>query len=144
MRILNLQEFLQVPKGTFYMKYEPCIFGPLCIFEGSAGNIDFFYIQFNDAIDFNESGELWDHLEEARVDSSISLKMDYDIVSRDGLFEEDQMFAILEEKDVEELLLKIFNSFLYVYTPLTDVNIQKELLMSCIEFIKKNFSDIVT
>lgn len=58
MRIVNRQQFLAMPAGTVYAKYEPCSFEDLCIKGDSLPN-DWFYQQIVDAIDVHDGGQFW-------------------------------------------------------------------------------------
>lgn len=106
MRIVNRQEFLAMPAGTVFYKYEPCVFEDLQIKAESIGDIDFFYQEITSAIECNDSGEFFDLLNKAKEDG-ISLPMDFYCGSRDGLFDQDQLFAVFEPDDVRGLIERL-------------------------------------
>ena len=105
MKIVNRNTFLAMPPGTIYSKFEPCIFGDLCIKEESLSN-DWFYQDIVDAIDVNDSGEFGEILCRAN-DTGESIPMDFHCLSRDGLFDDNQLFAVFERDDVVALIKRL-------------------------------------
>lgn len=105
MKIVNRKTFLEMPPGTVYAKFEPCIFGNLCIKDDSLSN-DWFYQNIVDAIDVNDSGEFGDVLFRAN-DTGESIPMDFHCLGRDGFFDNDQLFAVFERKDIEALIERL-------------------------------------
>lgn len=105
MKILNLTEFRKQPQGTLFSKYEPCAFDDLCI-KGETLDCDFLYQDIVGAIDAKNDDEFQNklHLSEALGNS---IKMDFDCQSRDGCFEDGQLFAVWEISDVEALIIKL-------------------------------------
>ena len=102
MRIVGLQEFLKLPCETLFSKYQPCIFGDLCIKKDSITDIDFFYVQLSEAIDADGSCQLFDFLEEAEKNVK-KLDIDLHCWSRDGMFEKGQLFAVWELEELNAL-----------------------------------------
>lgn len=102
MRIVGLAEFLAQPLGTVFCTYAPCIFGDLCIYEGRVcpENVDFYYTPISNIVDANSDSVLFDKLDMAEKDPSISLDFSFEETSRDGMFVPTQLFAIWEEKDL--------------------------------------------
>jgi len=105
MRIIDRKTFLEQPPGTVYAKYEPCFFGPLLIKGDSLPN-DFGYQQIADAIDCTGSGDFADKLFFAQENGE-SIPMDFDCQGRDGLFDDDQLFAVFDRVDVEQLIARL-------------------------------------
>lgn len=101
MKIVNRETFLKMPKNTVFTKYEPCNFGDLMI-KGETLYPDFFQQQVLQ-VDCNDSVEFIDILEAARKEGK-SFNLDLDCEGRDGLFDEDQLFAVFEKADVEMLI----------------------------------------
>lgn len=104
MRIVNLQQFLELPAGTIFAKYEPCAFEELCIKHKSIPP-DFFYypimnIQCRGSNDFSS-------LLDAAENDGADLAMDFDSINRDGCFEPDQLFAVWSSADVAGLITKL-------------------------------------
>lgn len=110
MRILNREQFLALPAGYVYAKYVPCMFESMSIkgdtiyHDGKA--IDWFYQQIMDAIDAKDSGEWGNLLEESELTGK-SVPMNFECEGRDGCFEDDQLFAVFEPKDVADLIQRL-------------------------------------
>ncbi len=103
MRIVNRKEFLAMPEGVLYSKYQPCFFGELAIKGDSIGDNDFYYQDIAGAIKSNNSGEWADILFDAQ-ESGESFDIDLDCEGRDGMFEQDELYAVWEQKDVLTLI----------------------------------------
>jgi hypothetical protein len=106
MKIVNLQQFLALPGETLFCKYQPCAFGELEIKVENSGERDFLTQDIAGAIAFNDSGEYVDKLEAAR-EQGTSLPMDFDFPGRDGMFDDEQLFAVYERADVEALIERL-------------------------------------
>lgn len=98
MRIVNRKTFLQLPAGTVFSKYSPCIFGDLSI-KGDTVSNDFLVQDIVGSIDSETDSGYYDKINASEKDG-VSLKMDFDVMGRDGLFDDDQLFAIWERDDV--------------------------------------------
>ena len=109
MRIVNREEFLKMPQNTVFSKYIPYVFGQLFIKDESIGSdgFDFYYSQIADAIDCKSSTDFDDLLDKAKRDSTLSLRMDFEGLGRDGCFEDDQLFAVFEKEDVAKLINRL-------------------------------------
>lgn len=105
MKIINKKEFLKLPANTVFSDYEPCNFGPLMIKGDNVGN-DYSEQQIADAIKCSDSGEFIDLLEKAGKEE-ISVDMDFDCEYRNGLFEDDGLYAIWEKKDIQALIERL-------------------------------------
>ncbi len=114
MKIVDLQTFKAMPEGTVFMKFEPCIFGDLCV-KAETMERDFVAASLTDGIDASDSGEMADKLFAAMKDPDLSISMDFEAYSRDGMFEDDQMFAVYEKADIEGLVKKL-SECLLAYT----------------------------
>lgn len=108
MRIINREEFLKLGAGTVFCKYVPCAFGDLqlkCDDPGQYGN-DFVTIPLTGDIwiqGANNSEEYFEALTKAE-EGKISIRADYEGSSRDGIFEEDQLFCIWDKEDIGRLI----------------------------------------
>lgn len=119
MRIVDRATFLAMPAGTLYAKYEPCVFGELQVKEGTCyaadrvTRIDFYTQQlipwFNGT---QSSSDYFDTLEAAEKGTPTPA---FDMPARDGLFDDDQLFAIFERADVEALIAKLTRSLVEGY-----------------------------
>lgn len=106
MKILNRDKFIQLPENTLYTEYQPCNFGNLTI-KGTSmiwdhGN-DYQTQEIHDAIKCGGSDEFFDILDKAEK-SEESMEMDFDCQGRDGCYEMDQLYAVWEKKDIEQLI----------------------------------------
>lgn len=111
MRIVNKQEFYKLPEGTLFAKYKPIIFDDLCIKYQNMYNhkkepIDYVYESLLGNVDCESSGDVTDILLEAEEKGN-SFKLDFDCGERDGLYEDDALFAIYEKEDVVEFIRKL-------------------------------------
>lgn len=102
MRIVDRAEFLSMPAGTVYAKWEPCVFGPLCIKGDMRSDNDWYYIEASDApaIDYGES--IIDVLD--RLDSGHVVGVDYNYWFSDSMYDPGQRFCIWSEVDVRALI----------------------------------------
>lgn len=109
MRIVDRLAFLSLPAGTVYAKYEPCFFeevsikGDTCC--GLKGEpIDWFYQSLNSP-NFegaHDSGAWMERLD--AIQTGMPSGALEEVESRDGLFDQDQLFAIWEPDDVQFLI----------------------------------------
>lgn len=106
MKIVDRKAFLTLPPETLFSKYEPCVFGDLCIKGDTIGSNDFAYQQIADAVAAHDGGEFANKLFDAKA-SGGSVAMDFDCQGRDGLFDADQLFAVWEPADVAALLVRL-------------------------------------
>ena len=114
MRIVNLTEFLQQPKGTLFIKFEDSIFtSPLLVLDTVVKNNDYYYINITRSIDWDE---LDNNTNDNIVDSTQSFNIETDGVQRDGTYDKDQLFAIYEKEDIKKILQKLHKGYTDLYT----------------------------
>jgi hypothetical protein len=106
MKIVNRDEFLKLPAGTVFAKYSPSVFGELMIkgaslFHDGTGN-DFLYQPIVDAIECEDSDEFIQKCDAA--ENGESVRFDFDCLGRDGFFDYDELYAVWERVDVEQLI----------------------------------------
>lgn len=111
MRIVDRATFLAMPAGTVYAKYEPYLFDHLAI-KGDTwphGNdpirSDFLYQSVTHSFDRADSTDFGDVLDRATAGGTVP--MDFDTTARDGLFDEEQLFAVWDRHDVEALITRL-------------------------------------
>ncbi len=101
MRIVNLEEFRKLPEGVLFMEYHSTAFGPLTI-KGETWESDYLEcIPFRD-LDTQDSKEYYEvlkHMEETGEPRPIEISY-----SREGLFEKDKKYAIIEKGDYDKFL----------------------------------------
>lgn len=108
MKIINRKEFLNLPSGVIFSKYEPMIFGDICI-KGETLHNDFYCQRIKDSIDCNDSNEFHDILDSAEKEGK-SFDIDLESEIRDGMFDENQLFVVWENEDI----IKLINRLNYV------------------------------
>lgn len=104
MKIVNLDTFLAMPKGTVFQKYEPHTFGQIQMFGERMGTRDFLS---NESLEMPIGGEGIDMELEAvdrMVATGASHPVQLDDFARDGLFKEDQLFAVWEDEELKGLI----------------------------------------
>ena len=108
MKIVDRKMFLAMPAGTVYAKYAPCVFEGLCVKEDTLPNgNDWFYVSLSaEAFRAHDSGD-WAHLLYLSEETGKELVMDFNIQSRDGCFEDDQLFAVFSKPDVAQLIERL-------------------------------------
>jgi hypothetical protein len=106
-KIVNKKEFLKQPPGILFSKYSPCVFDLLMIKGESLVN-DFYYQDIADAIDYESGEEFVGKLFDSEKNGT-ELKMDFYCQGRDGLFEDDQLFAIWSDEDRKSLIDRLTN-----------------------------------
>lgn len=108
MRIVSKQEFYKLPKGTICAKYEPQVLGEPFI------KLEVWYDADGNPFEYLEQ-PLWGWVEsdgsanESRIlhnaeITGASFKMDYEVSTRDGMFDKKQMYAVWEEEDVQGVI----------------------------------------
>lgn len=106
MKIVDRQTFLAMPKGIVFSKYKPHYFGDLSIKGETCGKNDFFVQGISGSFEWNDTDEFVSKLEDAKINKT-SLAVDFNVECRDGLFEDDQLFAVMEEQDVRALIHRL-------------------------------------
>lgn len=100
MRIVSLEEFRALPEWTLYKKcVEPFAFEDWCI-KGETWDTDFVCCTL-DGLDANDSGQYFDMLDQMWNDSAISHQLHIEAnFGRDGMFEREAKFMVMEEADL--------------------------------------------
>jgi hypothetical protein len=107
MRIINRAEFLKMPVGTLYIKYKPYYFEGLEVKEDSGGlDNDWCASELTGISTIKEgdnSGDIMDALDRY-VETGESFELEIDGYGRDGGFDDDELFAIYEPQDIQQLI----------------------------------------
>jgi hypothetical protein len=107
MRIINRKEFLELPSGTLFCKYNECCFGDMSIkYDTWKESNDFLYVDINDFIYGDSSDSTFDKLEQMK-NTGENVSIDLDVQSRDGLYEDGQLFAVYDNNDVLHIIEKL-------------------------------------
>ncbi|MCL2312718.1 MAG: hypothetical protein FWC41_09595 [Firmicutes bacterium] len=102
MRIIKLDEFIKLPENTLYMKYEPYVFDELCIKYDSTDYDDWYYRSFVEVLADSSEG-FWTTMEKAAKNGT-EVRLDFDICSRDAMFEKDQLFCVFSDNDILNMI----------------------------------------
>ena len=109
MKVYNRNEFLQLPEGTIFCKGGIWVFENMCIKRQTYGN-DFSYVDLCNIDSYDT--EDWIN----RLENSLNKGISYPInknTSRDGSFNELDLFMVFEEEDLE-FLVKIMKDSINV------------------------------
>jgi hypothetical protein len=112
MRIINRKEFLSMPKGTVYSHYVPQVADGLMVKYETLTN-DWVY---QDLL-FNVAGETSEEASEKLTDAEergASFILDLHCGSRDGMYDDNQLFMVYEKEDVKRLIKKLIEAALEV------------------------------
>lgn len=105
MKIVNRKEFLKLPAGVIYTKFEPCIFGDIAIKGETIGDSDWAFQDFLE-VKAHDSGEYSEILFDA-FENGTSFDLDLECMGRDGLFDQEEHFAVFEQRDVVSLIERL-------------------------------------
>jgi hypothetical protein len=108
MRIVTQKEFYDLPVDTLYSIYDPCIFNGLfikkeTIYSEDGEGIDFYYQDLIGNVKTNLSESILEILSKAELDGS-RFRLDFRSIDRDGLFDQDALYAIYEKNEVKDLI----------------------------------------
>jgi len=110
MKIVNKKEFYELPEGTLYSNYVRCSFSSLNVKQSTSYKesipIDFIYESLIGNVDFSDLSYCDDVLLEAEKNKT-SLPLDFECGERDGMYLEDELFAIYEKQDLEDFIKKL-------------------------------------
>lgn len=106
MKIVNREEFLKLPSDTLFSLYTPSYFGEITIKGDTILPNDFRYQDINEAVDCRSSEEFSTILHSAQ-ENGTSFKMDFQCWSRDGLYDNDQLYAVWDNDDVKALIVRL-------------------------------------
>jgi len=101
MKIVDRQAFLKLPENTVYCEYKPHIFESVNIKGESVSNIDYWSVDIAAPIDCDDSSDM---VEKMKLDS---IPLDFESETRDGMFNENQLYAVYEKHDIEKLISRL-------------------------------------
>lgn len=104
MLVVDRDKFLKLPAGTFYCSGEKWDFGAIKIKYDNVGENDYQYLDIS-WIEGRSSDECYDLLEKM-IREGISVPVQKGI-SRDGCFDDRELFLVYEKEDLEFLKDKI-------------------------------------
>ena len=103
MKIYKFKEFLKLKDGIIFSYFEPMIFDGL-FKKVESWDGDFIYQELIAPIKSNSSDEMNNILIEAKDGSEIELDYENDNTSREGLFDEKQLYAVYSDEDIKNLI----------------------------------------
>jgi hypothetical protein len=106
MKIVDRKTFMAMPGNTLFSRWEPCVFRELAI-KGESWERDFLTQEIASAVKCDGNEDFFDRCDNA-ARTGESLALDLDCVGRDGLFDDDQMFAVWETQDVLALIERLY------------------------------------
>lgn len=106
MRIVKREEFLKLPINTLYRKYKPQFYEDLCI-KGETWDSDFLCQELHGDISGSTGSDHNSDLHDMAVESGGVFRFDLDGLGRDGLYDENQLFAIYDNEDIKGLIEKL-------------------------------------
>jgi len=110
MKIIKRDGFLQLPTGTIYCKYQPCVFDSLCVKGETLGNNYWYFSELHGNIDTGDDN----YIEESTYGN---LRNDTEELYRDGLCDEEQLFAVYDKDDIIQLIDKLQECLTLTKTP---------------------------
>lgn len=107
MKIVTRKEFMKLPTETVFSYYEPCSFREFMIkvSDDKEWPTDFLFDSIIGEIDTVSSEDYLTKCE--MMEKGESVPMDFESTSREGLFDEEQLYAVYEKKDIEKLIARL-------------------------------------
>ena len=114
MKIINKKEFYKLPIGTVYADFEPNIFTSLKIklencFDVHGISYDYFYRDLLVNVKSHSSDE-FHHILDSAIADKTSFQLDFELIERDGCYDENELFAIYESEDLKGLISQLSQS----------------------------------
>lgn len=107
MKVVNKQEFLKLPKGTLYSKYNGCGLEGLYELDENYNN-DYYFTDIISEIKCSDSNEYNDIIFDIEENgSSVKFELDLHCCSRDGCFDDSEKFAIYTKDEIKNLIKRL-------------------------------------
>jgi hypothetical protein len=109
MKILNRKDFLKTPAGTLWSYYEPCNFRDLSVKTSDRKDYENDFVSFSliAGFDFFDSGEFLEICQ--RMEMGESVPQSFEQTTREGLFEDEQLFLVYEQGDIQKMIETLQN-----------------------------------
>lgn len=104
MKILTRKQFLKTPVGTVWSYYEPCVFRELNIKTSDSKDYENDFVYFGLIGEFDCKGSDDHSVVCQRMELGESIPASFEETTREGLFEDEQLFLIYEQEDVENMI----------------------------------------
>ena len=107
MKIISRKEFMKMPVGTVFSYYEPCCFRDLMVKASDlkGWEMDFLYDNIIGGIKTVSSEDFSTKCDQMEMGESVP--MDFEYTSREGLFDDEQLYAVYEKEDIEKLVKRL-------------------------------------
>lgn len=105
MRIMNRDEFLAIEGEVLFSRYHDGAFGDLEIKGGTFGEIDFTCQTLSTSLQA-VGDEFFDEISRGE-ETGGDMAMDFDCLGRDGLYDQNQKFAVWSADDVKALIARL-------------------------------------
>lgn len=102
MRIVDRATFLALPPNTVFRKYSPCFFEDLEI-KGETWTDDYIYTDIQSLKETTSSLQ-WSDAILLSEKTGQDIPLDFETGSRDGCFDQDQLFQVWSREDVLGLI----------------------------------------
>jgi len=109
MKIVSRRALMAMPAGTVYQTYEPCVFGTIRVkaqtIHSDGRAIDWFEVCGISTPDFEDCHHAGDFLDACeRMERGENVPVAVDALCRDGMFADDQLYAVWDSEDVARLV----------------------------------------
>lgn len=110
MYIIGLKEFRQLPAGIMFAKCARCYISSPEI-KGDTIAYDFYTTSLTDNIEIQQSSDEIFEIFDNAINNKTHFKLEFDSICRDGLFEDEQLFAIYELDDIVRFQVALINAY---------------------------------
>jgi hypothetical protein len=117
MKIVDRATFLALPAGTVFTKYQPANLGAPAIKGETVAGVDFVVQPLDPWFLGARGSEGYIDILFAMQGGQASPPVDYDCGGRDGLFDQDQLFAVWDRADLEALIARLQRALAEGYPP---------------------------
>lgn len=117
MRILDRAAFLALPAGTVFAKYQPAHLAEPAIKGETVADVDFVVQPLDPWFLGADSSDAYIDILFAMQGGQPSPPVDYDCDARDGLFDQEQLFAVWDRADLEALIARLQRALSEGYAP---------------------------
>jgi hypothetical protein len=110
MKIVDRKTFLTLPYNTLYRKFSPIIFGDLEIKEDTIENGidgDWWSVDLHGYVEGCDNSDQNIESIMNAVNKGSSFTWDLETAGRDGLYDRDEMYAVYENADIEQLIERL-------------------------------------
>lgn len=104
MKILTREQFIKTPSGTLWSYYQPCLFRELAVkvTDNKDYANDFVYFSLIGEFQTENSDDYFEICKKMELGESIPAS--FEETTREGLFDDEQLFLVYEKSDVENMI----------------------------------------